>query len=93
MKTYLVKYTITFVPQEIDVSGELKVNDGVVYYDSREEDHIVVKDKKTAKGYVYSVYNDPDLIEDALVEIPDEVWESKEGLDETDLSFNGVSEV
>ena len=90
---YLVKYTVTFDPQEIDVKGELKVDGGVAYWEEESDDYIVVKDKKTAEGYVFSIFNDPDKIEDALVEIPQKVWDSKDGLAETHLTIDSVEKI
>lgn len=88
MTKYLVKYTVTFVQQSISVSDEMEVEDGQIYVDADEENDLKVTDEKGAEGYVLSLYNDN---EDNVIIIPQSIWDSKDGLTDTNLSIDSVS--
>ena len=70
MKTYRVRYNIIFAfdNEELEVKGEMSVEDGTVYYDG------IVKNDDTASIYIQSLFNDN---EDNLVDIPPEVMDKK----------------
>lgn len=88
MKTYLIKYSITFSADEYDdvvVKNEMLVEEGIEFYDEDEEYNAVVKDKGTAAGYVRSLYMDDEY---SLVDVPNEVSQRKEGIGDTQLDIH-----
>ena len=88
MTIYLVKYTVKFVQQDISVTDEMEVIEGQIYYDAEEEEDKKVIDEKGAESYVLSLYSDN---EDNVIIIPQSIWDSKDGLTDTDLSIDSVS--
>ena len=88
MTKYLVKYTVTFVQQSISVSDEMEVEDGQTYFNADEKNQLKVTDQKGAEAYVLSLYSDN---EDNVVIIPQSIWDSKDGLTDTELSIESVS--
>ena len=85
--SYLVKYTVYFVQQDMKVSDELEVNNGDIFYDFEENKELKVKDKESAKKYIKSIYSEN---EDNLVIIPQSVWDSEEGLTDTELTIDSI---
>ena len=84
MKTYRIKYYITFSfdEKELEVKGETSVEDGDEYsYDDADG---IVKNDDTATQYVYSLFADN---EDNLVDITDEVMDK---VFDTDLHITNV---
>ena len=90
MTKYLVKYTVTFVKQNISVSDEMEVEDGQIYFNADKENDLKVTDEKGAEGYVLSLYSDN---EDNVIIIPQSIWDSKDGLTDTELSIESVSKI
>ena len=84
---YLVKYTVYFVQQNISVSDEIEVEQDADFYDFEEKKQIKVKDKITAEKFVSSQYSEN---EDNVVIIPQSVWDSDDGLTDTELTINNV---
>ena len=84
---YLVKYTVYFVQQNISVSDEIEVEQDADFYDFEEKKQIKVKDKITAEKFVSSQYSEN---EDNVVIIPQSVWDSDDGLTDTELTINSV---
>ena len=74
MKTYRVRYNIIFAfdNEELEVKGEMSVEDGTEYYDG------IVKNDDTASIYIQSLFNDN---ENNLVDIPPEVIDKKFSVD------------
>ena len=85
--SYLVKYTVYFVQQDMKVSDELKVNNGDIFYDFEENKELKVKDEESAKKYIKSIYSEN---EDNLVIIPQSVWDSEDGLTDTELTIDSI---
>ena len=90
MTKYLVKYTVTFIQQNISVSDEMEVEDGQIYFNADKENDLKVTDEKGAEGYVLSLYSDN---EDNVIIIPQSIWDSKDGLTDTELSIESVSKI
>ena len=71
MKTYLVKYCITFKfdHKKIEVNGEMSIAEGTPFsYDDIDEMiDMIVENKDTARHYINSLYDDN---EDNLVDLP-----------------------
>ena len=87
MKTYLVKYSITFSADEYDdvvVKNEMLVKEGIEFFDEDKEDNAVVKDKGTAADYVRSLYYNDEY---NIVDVPKEVSQRKEGIGDTQLNI------
>ena len=87
---YLVKYTVYFVQQNISVSDEIEVEQDADFYDFEEKKQIKVKDKITAEQFVSSQYSEN---EDNVVIIPQSVWDSDDGLTDTELTINSVDTI
>ena len=87
---YLVKYTVYFVQQNISVSDEIEVEQDADFYDFEEKKQIKVKDKITAEKFVSSQYSEN---EDNVVIIPQSVWDSDDGLTDTELTINSVDTI
>ena len=87
---YLVKYTVYFVQQNIYVSDEIEVEQDADFYDFEEKKQIKVKDKITAEKFVSSQYSEN---EDNVVIIPQSVWDSDDGLTDTELTINSVDTI
>ena len=85
--SYLVKYTVYFVQQDMKVSDELEVNNGDIFYDFEENKELKIKDEESAKKYIKSIYSEN---EDNLVIIPQSVWDSEEGLTDTELTIDSI---
>lgn len=84
---YLIKYTVYFIQQNISVSDEIEVEQDADFYDFEEKKQIKVKDKITAEKFVSSQYSEN---EDNVVIIPQSVWDSDDGLTDTELTINNV---
>ena len=88
MKTYIVKYYITFTfdNEELEVKGEMSVADGTPFsYDDVDEIiEMTVENEDTAKDYIISLFEDS---EDNVVDIPAEVSNRQFS---TDLTITGV---
>ena len=87
---YLVKYTVYFVQQNISVSDEIEVEQDADFYDFEEKKQIKVKDKITAEKFVSSQYSEN---EDNVVIIPQSVWDSDDGLTDTELTINSIDTI
>ena len=87
---YLVKYTVYFVQQNIYVSDEIEVEQDADFYDFEEKKQIKVKNKITAEKFVNSQYSEN---EDNVVIIPQSVWDSDDGLTDTELTINSVDTI
>tara|TARA_E500000178_G_scaffold325370_1_gene352672 strand:- start:109 stop:381 length:273 start_codon:yes stop_codon:yes gene_type:complete len=87
---YLVKYTVYFVQQNISVLDEIEVEQDADFYDFEEKKQIKVKDKITAEKFVSSQYSEN---EDNVVIIPQSVWDSDDGLTDTELTINSVDTI
>ena len=78
MKTYIVKYYITFTfdNEELEVKGEMSVADGTPFsYDDVDEIiEMTVENEDTAKDYIISLYDDN---EDNLVDLPSQILDKK----------------
>ena len=85
--SYLVKYTVYFVQQDMKVSDELEVNNGDIFYDFEENKELKIKDEESAKKYIKSIYSEN---EDNLVIIPQSVWDSEDGLTDTELTIDSI---
>ena len=85
--SYLVKYTVYFVQQDMKVSDELEVNNGDIFYDFEENKELNIKDEESAKKYIKSIYSEN---EDNLVIIPQSVWDSDDGLTDTELTIDSI---
>ena len=85
--SYLVKYTVYFVQQDMKVSDELEVNNGDIFYDFEENKELNIKDEESAKKYIKSIYSEN---EDNLVIIPQSVWDSEDGLTDTELTIDSI---
>ena len=74
MKTYIVKYYITFTlnNKDLEVKGEMTVAEGTPFsYDDIDEIiNMIVESNDTAKHYINSLYDDN---EDNLVDLPSEI--------------------
>ena len=85
--SYLVKYTVYFVQQDMKVSDELEVNNGDIFYDFEENKELKIKDEESAKKYIKSIYSEN---EDNLVIIPQSIWDSEDGLTDTELTIDSI---
>ena len=85
--SYLVKYTVYFVQQDMKVSDELEVKNGDTFYDFEENKELQVKDEESAKKYIKSIYSEN---EDNLVIIPQSIWDSEDGLTDTELTIESI---
>jgi hypothetical protein len=78
MKTYLVKYCITFKfdHKKIEVNGEMSMAEGTPFsYDDIDEMiDMIVENKDTARYYINSLYDDN---EDNLVDLPLEILDKE----------------
>ena len=78
MKTYLVKYCITFKldRKKIEVNGEMSMAEGTPFsYDDIDEMiDMIVENKDTARHYINSLYDDN---EDNLVDLPLEILDKE----------------
>ena len=78
MKTYIVKYYITFTfdNEELEVKGEMSVADGTPFsYDDVDEIiDMIVESNDTASNYIFSLYDDN---EDNLVDLPSQILDKK----------------
>ena len=78
MKTYIVKYYITFTfdNEELEVKGEMSVADGTPFsYDDVDEIiDMTVESTDTASNYIFSLYDDN---EDNLVDLPSQILDKK----------------
>jgi|TARA_B110000914_G_C15455170_1_gene443003 hypothetical protein len=78
MKTYLVKYCITFKfdHKKIEVNGEMSMAEGTPFsYDDIDEMiDMIVENKDTARHYINSLYDDN---EDNLVDLPLEILDKE----------------
>jgi len=78
MKTYLVKYCITFKfdHKKIEVNGEMSMAEGTPFsYDDIDEMiDMIVENKDTARHYINSLYDDN---EDNLVDLPLEILDNE----------------
>ena len=78
MKTYLVKYCITFKfdHKKIEVNGEMSMAEGThfSYDDIDEMIDMIVENKDTARHYINSLYDDN---EDNLVDLPLEILDKE----------------
>jgi hypothetical protein len=78
MKTYLVKYCITFKfdHKKIEVNGEMSMAEGTPFsYDDIDEMiDMIVENKDTARHYIHSLYDDN---EDNLVDLPLEILDKE----------------
>ena len=78
MKTYIVKYYITFTfdDEELKVKGEMSVADGTPFsYDDVDEIiDMTVESNDTASSYIFSLYDDN---EDNLVDLPSQILDKK----------------
>ena len=78
MKTYIVKYYITFTfdNEELEVKGEMPVADGTPFsYDDVDEIiDMTVESNDTASNYIFSLYDDN---EDNLVDLPSQILDKK----------------
>ena len=74
MKTYLVKYCITFKfdHKKIEVNGEMSIAEGTPFsYDDIDEMiDMIVENNDTARHYIHSLYDDN---ENNLVDLPLEI--------------------
>ena len=84
---YLVKYTVYFVQQDVAVSDEIEVKQGTSFFDFDEEKTLKVIDEDTAKKYINSQYSQN---EDNVVIIPQSIWDSEDGLTDTELTINSI---
>ena len=78
MKTYIVKYYITFTfdNEELEVKGEMSVADGTPFsYDDVDEIiDMTVESNDTASNYIFSLYDDN---EDNLVDLPSQIFDKE----------------
>ena len=78
MKTYLVKYCITFKfdRKKIEVNDEMSMAEGTPFsYDDIDEMiDMIVENKDTARHYINSLYDDN---EDNLVDLPLEILDKE----------------
>ena len=78
MKTYIVKYYITFTfdNEELEVKGEMSVADGTPFsYDDVDEIiDMTVESNDSAINYIFSLYDDN---EDNLVDLPSQILDKK----------------
>tara|TARA_B100000795_G_scaffold148726_1_gene111393 strand:+ start:404 stop:682 length:279 start_codon:yes stop_codon:yes gene_type:complete len=78
MKTYLVKYCITFKfdHKKIEVNGEMSMAEGTPFsYDDIDEMiDMIVENNDTARHYINSLYDDN---EDNLVDLPLEILDKE----------------
>ena len=78
MKTYIVKYYITFTfdNEELEVKGEMSVADGTPFsYDDVDEIiDMKVESNDTASNYIFSLYDDN---ENNLVDLPSQILDKK----------------
>ena len=78
MKTYIVKYYITFTfdNEELEVKGEMSVADGTPFsYDDVDEIiDMTVESNDTASNYIFSLYDDN---ENNLVDLPSQILDKK----------------
>ena len=84
---YIIKYTVYFVQQDISVSDELEVEKGTSFHDFEEDKMLKVIDENSAKKYINSQYSQN---EDNIVIIPQSIWDSEDGLTDTELTINNV---
>ena len=78
MKTYLVKYCITFKfdHKKIEVNGEMSMAEGTPFsYDDIDEMmDMIVENNDTARDYIHSLYDDN---ENNLVDLPLEILDKE----------------
>ena len=78
MKTYLVKYCITFKfdHKKIEVNGEMSMAEGTPFsYDDIDEMiDMIVENNDTARHYIHTLYDDN---EDNLVDLPLEILDKE----------------
>ena len=78
MKTYIVKYYITFIfdNEELEVKGEMSVANGTpFFYDDVDEIiDMTVESNDTASNYIFSLYDDD---EENLVDLPSQILDKK----------------
>ena len=78
MKTYIVKYYITFTfnNQKLEVKGKMSVADGTPFsYDDIDEIiDMKVESNDTASNYIFSLYEDN---EDNLVDLPSQILDKE----------------
>jgi hypothetical protein len=78
MKTYLVKYCITFKfdHKKIEVNGEMSMAEGTPFsYDDIDEMiDMIVENNDTARHYIHSLYDDN---ENNLVDLPLEILDKE----------------
>ena len=78
MKTYLVKYCITFKfdHKKIEVNGEMSMAEGTPFsYDDIDEMiDMIVENNDTARHYINSLYDDN---EDNLIDLPLEILDKE----------------
>ncbi len=84
---YLVKYTVYFVQQDTSVNDEIEVEENTVFFDIEEQKEIKVNSEENAKKYVHSLYSDN---EDNVVIIPQSIWDSEDGLTDSELTIFSV---
>ena len=72
------------------MSDEIEVEQDADFYDFEEKKQIKVKDKITAEKFVSSQYSEN---EDNVVIIPQSVWDSDDGLTDTELTINSVDTI
>ena len=73
--------------QDISVSDELEVEKGTSFLDFEEDRMLKVIDENSAKKYINSQYSQN---EDNIVIIPQSIWDSEDGLTDTELTINSV---
>ena len=88
MSKYIVRYSVLFVQQNISVSDELEVEDNDKYYDHDKQITLKVKDRESAEKFILSKYREN---EDNIVIIPQSIWDSKEGLTDTELTIDSTT--
>ena len=80
MKTYLVKYCITFKfdHKKIEVNGEMSMAEGTPFsYDDIDEMiDMIVENNDTARHYIHSLYDDENNLVDLPLEILDKEFSS-----------------
>ena len=88
MKSYLIKYSISFSDYDTPSRGEWLVKDGLEFYDENEEEWSVVNDEESAGDYLVSLYYHDEY---KLVSVPPEVSARDEGLGDTEFKVESVS--
>ena len=84
---YLVKYKVYFVQQDTSVNDEIEVEENTVFFDVEEKKEIKVNSEENAKKYVNTLYSDN---EDNVVIIPQSIWDSEDGLTDSELTILSV---